>query len=273
MLPFSKKRRAKDDKGDDKLEDAAELTTLLDSIHQLLVKSELVEDDDKQGGGAARGKRVSADGPTPCSSKLLPSTGADPFPAISGVPVAPDAPEKAGGKLVLSKAEVAARPSALTKLVADVEAGSDNAQEALQELAAKNEEGALAALVALLRDGSAGGRAKAATTLSNLALNPDSNVAIAKEPGALAGLVALVQDGSASGRVDAAVALSNLAVNEANKVKVARTPGALGALVSVVCDERVMGKAIAGAAKKALSERPETKAKLLQLGCDLSFLA
>ena len=106
-----------------------------------------------------------------------------------------------------------------------------------------------------------------------MALNPDSNVAIAKEPGALAGLVALVQDESASGRVDAAVALSNLAVNEANKVKVARTPGALGALVSVVCDERVMGKAIAGAAKKALSERPETKAKLLQLGCDLSFLA
>jgi vacuolar protein 8 len=77
--------------------------------------------------------------------------------------------------------------------------GKENAAGALYNLAANADnqvaiakvEGALAALVALLRDGSAVGKETAAGALQNLALNADNKVAIAEEHGALAALVAL----------------------------------------------------------------------------------
>ena len=57
------------------------------------------------------------------------------------------------------------------------------------KVAIAKEEGALAALVALLRDGSSVGKESAAGALYNLAANnADNQVAIAKEEGALAAL-------------------------------------------------------------------------------------
>ena len=62
---------------------------------------------------------------------------------------------------------------------------------AVNKVAIAEEQGALAALVVLLRDGSAVGKETAAAVLSSLAVNADNKVAIAEEHGALAALVAL----------------------------------------------------------------------------------
>ena len=90
-------------------------------------------------------------------------------------------------------------------------------QRRQQKVAIAKEEGALVALVALLREGSAVGKENAAAALQNLAANADNKVVIAKEEGALAALVALLREGSAEGKENAAGALWSLAVNADNK--------------------------------------------------------
>ena len=84
-------------------------------------------------------------------------------------------------------------------------------------LAIAKEKGALAGLVAVLRDGSVMGKEKAAGALSYLAVNADNKVAIAKAEGALVGLVALLRDGSAAGKERAAGAVKQLAHHAENK--------------------------------------------------------
>ena len=71
--------------------------------------------------------------------------------------------------------------------------------------------------MALLRDGSAVGKEKAAGALWNLAVNADNKVAIAKEEGALAALVALLREGSAVGKDNAAGAVKSLSRNKETK--------------------------------------------------------
>ena len=165
--------------------------------------------------------------------------------------------------------------------------GKEKAASALLNLAnsIENEapiaqqEGALAALVALVRDGSVVGRERAAGALQNLATwNARNQVAIAKEEGALAALVALLlrdDDGNvgvAAGKEKAAGALWFLAKNADNQVAIAKEEGVLAALVTMLRDGTATGKIMAGGAVKLLSENQDAKVALLELGCDASAL-
>ena len=157
-----------------------------------------------------------------------------------------------GGVLLLSK-QVAAKLSVVPTLVAQLQSPSCSADakaKAADELwnlainadnkvAIAKEPGALAALVALLHEGSEVGKKKAAGALHQLAFNADNHEAIAKA-GALVALVALVRDGQGSAAGSsfanknseemAAAALGNLAVSAKNKVRIVEVEGALNRL-------------------------------------------
>ena len=129
-------------------------------------------------------------------------------------------------------------PSIDVKVYQEVE----TAAGALQNLAADagnqvsiaKEEGALAALVALLlRDddgGVAAGKEKAAGALWFLAKNADNQVAIAKEEGVLAALVTMLRDGTTTGKIMAGGAVKLLSENQDAKV----------ALLELGCDARAL---------------------------------
>ena len=77
--------------------------------------------------------------------------------------------------------------------------------------------GGIPPLVALVRDGDAGGKEQAAGALRSLAVNADNQVAIARA-GGIEPLVALARSGTDGQKEHAAAALRNLAVNDDNQI-------------------------------------------------------
>ena len=84
--------------------------------------------------------------------------------------------------------------------------------------------GGIAPLVALARDGDAGGKEQAAWALGNLSCNADNSVAIAAA-GGIALFVALARDGDAGGKEMAAGALEDLTANPKSRTAVAEGLG------------------------------------------------
>ena len=79
-------------------------------------------------------------------------------------------------------------------------------------------------LIALLTSGTQVAKENAAGALSNLSVNADNKVAIAKE-GGLKPLVALLTSGTPVAKEKAVAALKNLSVNADNKVAIAKEGG------------------------------------------------
>ncbi|MEK9699682.1 MAG: hypothetical protein VW270_28150, partial [Candidatus Poseidoniales archaeon] len=101
-------------------------------------------------------------------------------------------------------------------------------------------EGGIEVLIALARDGAAGGKTEAARALGNLANNDDNQVRIAAE-GGIEVLIALARDGAAGGKTEAARALGNLANNDDNQVRIA-AEGGIEVLIALARDGSVGGK-------------------------------
>jgi len=99
-------------------------------------------------------------------------------------------------------------------------------------------------LVALVRDGSAGGKTAAAATLQKLAIGHAESIAAA---GGIEALVALMRDGSPVGKATAAAVLCNLANGHAERKASIKEAGGIEALEALLRDGVPVGKE--GAAK------------------------
>eukprot|EP00603_Paraphysomonas_imperforata_P002883 CAMPEP_0114429250 /NCGR_PEP_ID=MMETSP0103-20121206/9377_1 /TAXON_ID=37642 ORGANISM="Paraphysomonas imperforata, Strain PA2" /NCGR_SAMPLE_ID=MMETSP0103 /ASSEMBLY_ACC=CAM_ASM_000201 /LENGTH=846 /DNA_ID=CAMNT_0001598557 /DNA_START=258 /DNA_END=2798 /DNA_ORIENTATION=- len=81
-------------------------------------------------------------------------------------------------------------------------------------------DGGISPLIALLRDGAAEGRIKAAQTLKNLAQDSDDNRIMIAREGGIALMITLIREGSADDKINAVSVLMKLAANAENRVKI-----------------------------------------------------
>jgi hypothetical protein len=87
------------------------------------------------------------------------------------------------------------------------------------------EEGGIKPLIELVKNGTDGGKEKAASALVNLSYNNDENeVKIAKEGGIIA-LLNLIDNGTSEAKESAAIALYNLSANNSDNKSVIRKSG------------------------------------------------
>jgi len=94
--------------------------------------------------------------------------------------------------------------------------------------------------IALLREGSAKDKIKAAEVLYELAANADNSIRIGRE-GGISALIALLREGSTEGKSKAAAVLRKLAAKANNSISIAREDG-ISALIALLREGREEGK-------------------------------
>ena len=122
-------------------------------------------------------------------------------------------------------------------------------------------EGAIEALVDLLRDDNYEVKKEAARALFTLSTHPENKVLIGRMEGAVVALIGVLRDGNTGVRANAARALMSLASNNPeNQVLIGRTKGAIEALMGLLRDGNdEVREAAAWALKSLTANNPENQ--------------